>query len=187
MKNSYLILGLFIIILTACNNNPQNAKHPDGSALKQDTAGKSTNGLTDSVEPKKSIMKGFKSDIKEEALKNENFRKVLYTSKNLQLVLMTLKPGEEIGAEIHVNSDQFFRFESGKGKCIINENEYNVESGDVVIVPAGSKHNVINTDAVKELKMYTIYAIPQHKDGIIRATKKDAENNATKFDGKTTE
>jgi len=187
MKNSYLLLGLFIIILFACNNNPQNAKHPDGSALKQDAAGKSTNELTTSVEPKKSIMKGFKSNIEKDALKNENFRKVLYTSKNLQLVLMSLKPGEEIGTEIHVNSDQFFRFESGKGKCIINENEYNVESGDVIVVPVGSKHNVINTDAVKELKMYTIYALPQHKDGIIRATKKDAENNATKFDGKTTE
>jgi mannose-6-phosphate isomerase-like protein (cupin superfamily) len=187
MKNSNLILGLFIIILSACNNNSQNAKHPDGSALKQDTAGKSTNELTVSVEPKKSIMKGFKSNIEKDVLKNENYREVIYTGKHLQLVLMSLKPGEEIGSETHVNSDQFFRFESGKGKCIINENEYNVESGDVIIVPAGSKHNVINTDAVKELKMYTIYAIPQHKDGIIRATKKDAENNATKFDGETTE
>ena len=132
-------------------------------------------------------MKGFNSNIEKDALKNENFRKVLYTSKNLQLVLMSLKPGEEIGSEIHVNSDQFFRFESGKGKCIINENEYNVESGDVIIVPVGSKHNVINTDATKELKMYTIYALPQHKDGIIRATKKDAQDNEAKFDGKTTE
>jgi len=187
MKNSNLILGLFIIILSACNNNPQNAKRPDGSVLKQDTTGKSTNELTASVEPKKSIMKGFKSNIKEDALKNENFRKVLYTSKNLQLVLMSLKPGEEIGTEIHVNSDQFFRFESGKGKCIINENEYIVESGDVIVVPVGSKHNVINTDATKELKMYTIYAFPQHKDGIIRATKKEAQDNGAKFDGKTTE
>lgn len=186
MKNSNLILGLFIIILYACNN-PQNAKHSNDSALKQNTAMKSTNELTASAEPKKSIMKGFKSNIKEDALKNENFRKVLYTSKNLQLVLMTLKPGEEIGSEIHVNSDQFFRFESGKGKCIINENEYDVESGDVIIVPFGSRHNVINTDATKELKMYTIYALPQHKDGIIRVTKKDAQDKGEKFDGKTTE
>ena len=186
MKNSHLILGLFIIILSACNNNPQNAKHPDGSVLKQDTTGKSTNELTVS-EPKKSIMKGFKSNIEKDVLKNENYREVIYTGKHLQLVLMSLKPGEEIGTEIHVNSDQFFRFESGKGKCIINENEYNVESGDVIVVPVGSKHNVINTDAVKELKMYTIYALPQHKDGIIRATKKDAQDNGEKFDGKTTE
>jgi len=186
MKNSHLTLGLFILILTACNN-PQSAKHPDGIALKQDTVKSLTNELTTSVEPKKSIMKGFKGDIKEAALKNENFRNVLYTSKNLQLVLMTLKPGEDIGSEIHLNSDQFFRFESGKGKCIINDNEYNVESGDVIIVPIGSQHNVINTDATKELKMYTIYALPQHKDGIIRATKKDAQDNGAKFDGKTTE
>src|SRR5665647_3029915 len=169
MKNSNLILGLFIIILSACNNNPQNAKHPDGSVLKQDTTRKSTNELTASVEPKKSIMKGFKSNIKEDALKNENFRKVLYTSKHLQLVLMSLKPGEDIGEETHPNSDQFFRFESGKGKCIINGNEYKVENGDAIVIPAGSKHNVINTDAVKDLKMYTIYAVPQHKDGLINA------------------
>jgi len=132
-------------------------------------------------------MKGFKSNIEKDALKNENFRKVLYTSKHLQLVLMSLKPGEEIGEETHINSDQFFRFENGKGKCIIDGNEYNVENGDVIIVPAGSKHNVINTDATKELKMYTIYAEPQHKDGLINATKKDAKNNDVKFDGITTE
>lgn len=132
-------------------------------------------------------MKGFKSNIEKDALKNENFRKVLYTSKHLQLVLMSLKPGEEIGEETHINSDQFFRFESGKGKCIIDGNEYYVENGDVIIVPEGSKHNVINTDTTKELKMYTIYAEPQHKDGLINATKKDAENNDVKFDGITTE
>lgn len=132
-------------------------------------------------------MKGFKRNIEKDVLKNEDFRKVLYTSKNLQLVLMSLKPGEEIGTEIHVNSDQFFRFESGKGKCIINENEYNVESGDVIVVPLGFEYNVINTDATKELKMYTICALPQYKDGIIRATKKDALDKGEKFDGKTTE
>ena len=174
MKKLYLLLSLFIMILIACNNNTHKAKQPDGSALKQDTVRKST-------------MKGFKSNIEKDALKNGNFRKVLYTSKNLQLVLMSLKPGEEIGSEIHVNSDQFFRFESGKGKCIINENEYTIESGDVIVVPVGSRHNVINTDATKELKMYTIYALPQHKDGIIRSTKKDAQDNAAKFNGKTTE
>ena len=139
------------------------------------------------LDQKNTNMKGFNSNIEKDALKNENFRKVLYTSKHLQLVLMSLKPGEDIGEETHPNIDQFFRFESGKGKCIINGNEYDIEGGDAIIVPAGSKHNVINTDAVKELKMYTIYALPQHKDGIIRATKTDAENNATKFDGKTTE
>ena len=96
-------------------------------------------------------MKGYKSNIeRRNVLKNENFRKVLYTAKHLQLVLMSLKPGEEIGAEIHATSDQFFRFEGGKGKCIIDGNEYHVENGDVIIVPAGAKHNVINTDAKED-------------------------------------
>jgi len=186
MKNSNIVLGLFIIIITACNN-PHDGKHQKCCDHKHDSICKLKNELPNSVIPQKSIMKGFKSNIEKDALKNGNFRKVLYTSKNLQLVLMSLKPGEEIGSEIHVNSDQFFRFESGKGKCIINENEYTIESGDVIVVPVGSRHNVINTDATKELKMYTIYALPQHKDGIIRATKKDAQDNAAKFNGKTTE
>jgi mannose-6-phosphate isomerase-like protein (cupin superfamily) len=136
---------------------------------------------------KKNTMKGFKSNIEKDTLKNENFRKVLYTSKHLQLVLMTLKTGEEIGEEVHVGIDQFFRFESGKGKCIIDGNEYNIADGDVIIVPAGSRHNVINTDTSKELKMYTIYAPPHHQDGLINITKKDAEENDVEFDGKTTE
>ena len=132
-------------------------------------------------------MKGFNSNIEKDALKNENFRKVLYTSKHIQLVLMNLKPGEDIGEETHPNIDQFFRFEAGNGKCIINGNEYMVENGDVIVIPAGSKHNIINMDTVKELKMYTIYGPPNHKDGIINATKKDSEKNDVKFDGKTTE
>jgi len=133
------------------------------------------------------IMKGFKSNIEKDALKNENFRKVLYSSKHLQVVLMSLKPGEDIGLETHVSTDQFFRFEGGKGKCIIDGNEYEVKNGDAIVVPAGAKHNVKNTDSVNELKMYTIYAPPQHKDGLINATKKDAEKKDVKFDGKTTE
>jgi mannose-6-phosphate isomerase-like protein (cupin superfamily) len=132
-------------------------------------------------------MKGFNSNIEKDTLKNKNFRKVLYTSKHMQLVLMSLKPGEEIGLETHLTIDQFFRFESGQGKCIIDRNEYKVENGDVIIVPAGSKHNVINTDSKKELKMYTIYTPPNHKDGLTNATKDDAENHDVKFDGKTTE
>jgi mannose-6-phosphate isomerase-like protein (cupin superfamily) len=132
-------------------------------------------------------MKGFKRNIENYTLKNENFRKVLYTSKHLQLVFMTLKTGEEIGEEVHIGIDQFFRFESGKGKCIIDGNEFSVSDGDVIIVPAGSRHNVINTDTSKELKMYTIYAPPHHQDGLINITKKDAEENDVEFDGKTTE
>jgi len=132
-------------------------------------------------------MKGFKSNIEKDTLKNENFRKVLYTSKHLQLVLMTLKTGEEIGEEVHIGIDQFFRFESGNGKCIIDGNEYSVSDGDVIIVPAGSRHNVINKDASVDLKMYTLYAPPNHQDGLINMTKKDAEENDVEFDGKTTE
>lgn len=118
---------------------------------------------------------------------NSNFRKVLYTSKHLQLVLMSLEPGEEIGEEVHPENDQFFRFEAGNGKCIIDGNEYEVKDGDAVIVPSGAKHNIINTSLKETLKIYTLYAPPHHKDGIVRKTKKDAEERATEFDGETTE
>lgn len=132
-------------------------------------------------------MKGFKSNIEKDTLENNNFRKVLYTAKHLQLVLMSLNVGEEIGEETHHDNDQFFRFESGTGKCVIDGNEYQVTDGDVIIIPAGAKHNIINTDRTLALKMYTIYAPPHHRDGIVRATKEEAENNSEEFDGKTTE
>jgi mannose-6-phosphate isomerase-like protein (cupin superfamily) len=132
-------------------------------------------------------MKGFKSDIEKNSVANTNFREVLYTAKNMQLVLMSLKPGEEIGMEVHKESDQFFRFESGTGKCIVDDTEYLIKEGDVVIVPLGARHNVINTSSSADLKMYTIYAKPNHRDGIIRKTKKEAEDNEEQFDGKTTE
>ena len=132
-------------------------------------------------------MKGFKSNIEKDTLENNNFRKVLYSGKHLQLVLMSLKGGEEIGEEIHHDNDQFFRFESGSGKCVIDGNEYTVKNGDVIIIPAGAKHNIMNADGTTELKMYTIYAPPHHKDGIVRATKDDAVKNEAEFDGKTTE
>lgn len=132
-------------------------------------------------------MKGYHGNIEKDTLANSNFRKVLYSAKHMQLVLMSLKPGEDIGEEIHTENDQFFRFESGTGKCIIDGNEYSVSDGDVIIVPSGSKHNIINTGDSSDLKMYTIYAPAHHKDGIIRATKKEAEENEAEFDGKTTE
>ncbi|HEX2787634.1 MAG TPA: cupin domain-containing protein [Ignavibacteria bacterium] len=132
-------------------------------------------------------MKGFKSNIEKDTLENNNFRKVLYTSKHSQLVLMSLKPKEEIGEETHPDNDQFFRFENGEGKCIIDGNEYTVKDGDAIIIPAGAKHNVINLSASEDLKMYTIYSPAHHKDGIIRATKKEAEANEEDFDGVTTE
>lgn len=132
-------------------------------------------------------MKGFKTAIEKDTLGNDNFRKVLYTSKHSQLVLMSLKPKEEIGEETHPDNDQFFRFESGEGKCIIDGNEYSVKDGDAVIIPAGAKHNVINISPSEDLKMYTIYSPAHHKDGIIRATKEEAEANEEEFDGITTE
>src|SRR3990167_11158419 len=132
-------------------------------------------------------MNGFKINIEEETLNNTNFRKVLYTSKHSQLVLMSLRPREDIGYEIHVDNDQFFRFEKGVGKCIIDGNEYEVKDGVAIVIPKGSKHNVINTSDSEDLKMYTIYSPPHHKDGIIRATKKDAMQNEAEFDGVTTE
>ncbi|HEY6170819.1 MAG TPA: cupin domain-containing protein [Candidatus Kapabacteria bacterium] len=132
-------------------------------------------------------MKGFHSNIEKDTQANENFRKVLYTASQMQLVLMTLKGGEEIGAEVHPDNDQFFRFESGNGKVTIDGNEYAVTDGSAIIIPRGSKHNVMNMSATEELKMYTIYAPPHHKDGIVRATKKEAEANEEDFDGVTTE
>jgi len=120
-------------------------------------------------------------------LENRNFRKVLYTSKHSQLVLMSLRPNEEIGMEVHPDNDQFFRFEKGQGKCIIDSNEYELRDGVAVVVPAGAQHNIINISETEELKLYTIYSPAHHKDGIVRLTKKEAEANEAEFDGGTTE
>ncbi|MBI5152051.1 cupin domain-containing protein [Candidatus Peregrinibacteria bacterium] len=132
-------------------------------------------------------MKGFNSNIEKSTLENNNFRKVLYTSKHSQLVLMGLKPKEEIGIEVHPDNDQFFRFEKGQGKCVIDGNEYTIQDGSAIIVPAGTQHNVINISDTEDLKLYTIYSPAHHKDGIVRMTKKEAEENEASFDGKTTE
>jgi mannose-6-phosphate isomerase-like protein (cupin superfamily) len=132
-------------------------------------------------------MKGFKIAIEDMALENTNFRQVLYTSEFSQFVLMSIPPGEEIGAETHPASDQFFRVEGGQGKCFIDGSEYELRDGDAVIVPRGARHNVINTSETAALKLYTIYSPPHHKDGIVRKTKKDAEANEAEFDGETTE
>ncbi|MBF0122616.1 MAG: cupin domain-containing protein [Candidatus Omnitrophica bacterium] len=132
-------------------------------------------------------MKGFKANIEKDTLENKKFRKVLYTGKYAQLVLMSLRPKEDIGMEIHAENDQFFRFEAGQGKVIIDGHEYEVSDGVAVVVPAGAEHNIINTSDSKELKLYTIYSPSHHKDGIVRETKKEAEANDEEFDGKTTE
>ncbi|OGG12740.1 cupin [Candidatus Gottesmanbacteria bacterium RIFCSPHIGHO2_01_FULL_46_14] len=131
-------------------------------------------------------MKGYQGNIEELSLANTSFRTVLYTTKNLQLVLMSLLPNEEIGEEVH-DVDQFFRFEKGMGKAIIDGNEYEIGDGDVVIVPAGAKHNIINTSSSDPLKLYTLYCPPHHRDGVVHATKADATGDTEHFDGKTTE
>lgn len=132
-------------------------------------------------------MKGFKDKIEDLTLENENFRKVIYTAPHSQLVLMSLKPSEEIGSEVHPENDQFFRFEKGTGKVIIDGNEYEVSDGDAVVVPAGSEHNVINSSDSEPLKLYTIYSPAHHQDGVVRATKEEAEADSPEFDGELSE
>lgn len=122
-------------------------------------------------------MIGFVENIEQKTLENTFFRQVLYTGQHEQLVLMSLKPGEDIGTEVHKVTDQFLRIEKGSGKVIIDGNEMMVESGTAIIVPAGSEHNLINTSSTEELKLYTIYAPAHHKDKVIHKTKEDAQND----------
>ena len=133
------------------------------------------------------MKKGYVSNIEEVTLKNKDFRHVLYTGKFSQLVLMSLKPGEEIGMETHDTVDQFFRFEAGEGKVIIDGKEHKVKDGMAVIVPSGAQHNVVNTSKKEDLKLYTIYSPPEHIDGTIRKTKADAIAQPEEYDGKPTE
>lgn len=130
-------------------------------------------------------MKGFVQDIESLSVKNDNFRQVLYTAKNSQLVLMSLKPQEDIGAETH-KLDQFFRVEEGSGEAVLNGARTPIEAGFAVLVPAGVTHNIINTGSVP-LKLYTLYAPPNHRDGVIHETRADAEGDTEHFNGKTTE
>lgn len=131
-------------------------------------------------------MKGYIINLEEAAEGNDNFRKVLYTGKHSQLVLMSLKPGEEIGEETH-ELDQFIRIEAGKGKVVLDGSEYEVEDDFGIVIPATMKHNVINTSD-EPLKLYSIYSPPEHKDGIIHVTKDEAEADTDhEFDGKITE
>jgi mannose-6-phosphate isomerase-like protein (cupin superfamily) len=133
------------------------------------------------------MKKGYHGNIEEAAVANTYFRHVIYTAKDCQLVLMSLLPGEEIGMETHTEGDQFFRFERGTGKVMIDEAVYEVTDGDAIIVPMGARHNVVNTSSSEALKIYTIYAPPHHKDGIVRSTKAEAEADGPEFDGVTTE
>lgn len=129
-------------------------------------------------------MKGFVQDIESLTVQNDKFRNVLYTAKNCQLVVMSLKPEEDIGAEIH-KVDQFFRVEEGSGEVVLNGARTEIRAGFAIVVPAGTNHNIINTGSVP-LKLYTLYAPPHHRDGVIHQTRADAEGDKEHFNGKTT-
>ena len=120
-------------------------------------------------------MNGYHADIEKITLRNEYFREVLFTGPHSQLVVMAIKPGDEIGTEIHNGNDQFFRIEAGKGKAVLAGKEFQLEDGMVVVVPAGVQHNIINTSANEMLKLYTIYSPPQHLDGTVHKTKAEAD------------
>ena len=131
-------------------------------------------------------MKGFVANIEDLTEENTDFRRVLYTGKNLQLVLMAIEVGGEIGEEVHDDRDQFFRVEEGEGEVVINGQVSKIEDDDAIIVPAGARHNIINTGD-ELLRLYTLYAPPEHRDGTVHATKADAEASHEHFDGQTTE
>ncbi len=120
-------------------------------------------------------MAGFTTNIENDTLENSDFRRVLYTAPNLQLVLMVLQPGEEIGTETHEHGDQFFRVEGGEGEAILDGEHHTLADGDVVVIPAGTEHNIVNSSASAPLQVYTIYTPPEHPDGTVHATKAEAD------------
>ena len=132
-------------------------------------------------------MKGYRADIEKITEDNQTFRTVLYTGKHSQLVVMSLLTSEDIGFEVHEDTDQFLRFESGEGRVLIDDTEHLIAGGVAVVVPAGARHNVINTSATKALKLYTLYAPAHHKDGTVHTTKADALASDEEFDGTTSE
>lgn len=131
-------------------------------------------------------MKGYVVNIEKTSEANNNFRKVLYTARYSQLVVMSLKPGEEIGMEVH-DLDQFIRIEEGEGKAVLNGIEHSIEDGSAIVIPAETNHNIINTSSDEKMKLYTIYSPPNHRDGVVHATKDEAMADEEHFDGKTTE
>ena len=131
-------------------------------------------------------MKGYVVNIEKITQENDNFRQVLYTAKHSQLVAMTLAPGQDIGEEVH-DLDQFFRVETGEGKAVLDGVEHLIKDGSAIVVPEGTRHNIINTSRERAMKLYTIYSPPNHRDGVIHSTKEESLVNEEHFDGKTTE
>ncbi|HLA26048.1 MAG TPA: cupin domain-containing protein [Patescibacteria group bacterium] len=131
-------------------------------------------------------MKGYITNIEKDSLENENFRKVLYTGKNSQLVLMAIEPKDDIGEEVH-KLDQFIRVEAGNGLAILDGVKHEISDGSAIVIPAGTMHNIINSSETEKLKLYSVYSPPEHKDGTIHKTKNEAENNKKHFDGEITE
>lgn len=132
-------------------------------------------------------MKGFHGNIEDLTKDNDNYRKVLYTGKHLQLVVMSIPVGGDVGAEVHPDNDQFFRVEAGKAKAIIDDNEYEFKEDEVIIIPAGARHNVINASETEDLKLYTLYGPSHHRLDVVQATKEEAEASDEEFDGVTSE
>lgn len=170
-----LALGMLAGCTEAPESLPQSASQPD--PVQATDAG---NSSTDDAK------KGFVADIEELTTGNINFRQVLYTGEHLQLVLMSLEPGGEIGEEVHSEIDQFIRVEQGRGQAIINGARHDLEDDDAVVVPAGARHNVVNTGG-GPLRLYTVYGPPEHRDGVVRATRAEAVATDDHFDGTTTE
>lgn len=131
-------------------------------------------------------MKGYVANIEEATLENDNFRKVLYTAKHSQLVVMHLNPGEDIGEEVH-ELDQFIRLEAGTGKAVLDGVEHDIADDFAIVIPQGTRHNIINTSTDEPMKLYTVYSPPEHQDGVVRKTKTEALAQEEHFDGKTTE
>ena len=131
-------------------------------------------------------MKGYVTNIEDDTLENKDFRRVLYTAKNTQLVLMSLRAKEDIGEEIHT-LDQFIRVEAGQGSAILDGVKHRISDGSAVVIPAGTRHNIVNDSDTEELKLYTLYSPPEHRDGTIHKTKSDALSHEEHFDGKTSE
>jgi len=187
--NTYLLICSSLTLGLAIWS-PVQAQSPEPATGKMTMGDKMTERGQTMKEPKQNmnangvITKGYVQDLENLATKNDDFRRVLYTAENCQLVLMALKPKEEIGAEVH-QADQFFRVEEGSGEVVIAGVRMAIQAGFAVVVPGGTEHNIINTGSVP-LKLYTIYAPPNHRDGVVHHTRVDAEADNEHFDGKTT-